>query len=209
MTNLEKKTCVRFKDITSDSNELQSKPNYIEFFSGNGCYSYVGMTGRYYMKDKKQQISLGKGCVDFGRASHEIIHALGFDHTQSRSDRDDWVKINSENIESGKEHNFKKLDISLYDNQGTPYDFLSVMHYDRSAFNNWFWQDTVTVINSPELMKARAEASHRPANEWWKPGWSPEMEKQELERLTSLIGQRGSVSEGDIERINKLYNCSP
>lgn len=36
---------------------------------------------------------------------HELAHALGFAHEQSRDDRNDWVVIQRDNILSGKGHN--------------------------------------------------------------------------------------------------------
>lgn len=61
---------------------------------------------------------------------HEIGHALGLFHEQSRSDRDAFVDIIEANITAGHEHNF---DLEISDNVG-PYDFLSVMHYPYNAF---------------------------------------------------------------------------
>ena len=45
----------------------------------------------------------------YGTVQHEMLHALGFHHEQSRSDRDDWVKIHWLNIEEGHTHNFVKV----------------------------------------------------------------------------------------------------
>jgi hypothetical protein len=41
------------------------------------------------------------GCVHHGIAVHELLHALGFYHQQSAYERDDFVKINWENIKLG------------------------------------------------------------------------------------------------------------
>lgn len=40
-----------------------------------------------------QNLSIGQGCDYKAIIEHEILHALGFYHEQSRTDRDDYVNI--------------------------------------------------------------------------------------------------------------------
>ncbi|UYV76934.1 hypothetical protein LAZ67_14002480 [Cordylochernes scorpioides] len=92
------------------------------------CYSYVGIFGG------KQPLSLGNGCHHLGIIIHEIGHALGFYHEQSRSDRDDYINIYWENIKSGMAGQFKILaahDNTLYNK----FDYESIMIYGEYAFS--------------------------------------------------------------------------
>ncbi len=62
----------------------------------SSCYSYVGRRGG------KQVVSLARsGCLYHGTVQHELLHALGFNHEQTRSDRDKHIKVLLQNVQSG------------------------------------------------------------------------------------------------------------
>jgi len=103
-----------------------SDRNYIYVTKTGGCSSSVGRTGR-----GGQRLTLGNGCYSTGTIQHEFLHALGFWHEQSRSDRDRYVTIVWDNIKDANKFNFKVL---RTENQGFGYDYGSVMHYGRTAF---------------------------------------------------------------------------
>ena len=42
---------------------------------------------------------------------HEMMHALGAYHEQSRADRDDYITINIENVYDGAVDNYKKKSV--------------------------------------------------------------------------------------------------
>ncbi|XP_024123442.1 meprin A subunit beta [Oryzias melastigma] len=67
---------------------------------------------------------------------HEILHALGFFHEQSRYDRDDYVTIVWNNILEGTDHNFGMVGSDVSTTHRTPYDYWSVMHSSKYAFTN-------------------------------------------------------------------------
>ncbi|XP_053101923.1 meprin A subunit beta [Hemicordylus capensis] len=128
------KTCIDFKP-------WEGEANYISVFKGSGCWSYVGnrRTGR-------QDLSIGANCDRIGTIEHEFLHALGFWHEQSRSDRDDYVTIMRDRIQTGKEGNFNKYDDKTSDFLNVPYDYTSVMHYSKTAFMNGTEPTIVTNI---------------------------------------------------------------
>ncbi len=119
----EANTSLRFIRRTNQS-------NYVRFRKGSGCSSSVGMVGG------RQNINLADGCST-GSTIHEIGHAVGLWHEQSRADRGNWITIQWQNIQSGKEHNFQTYvqrgrDGDEYTNS---LDFGSIMMYSSKAFS--------------------------------------------------------------------------
>ncbi|XP_048482543.1 protein SpAN [Plutella xylostella] len=85
----------------------------------------------------RQEVTLQTpGCVSLkGTVLHELLHALGFMHEQSRPERDHFVTVHYRNIRIGAENNFKKADAKSTDDFGVGYDYNSVMHYSDKAFS--------------------------------------------------------------------------
>jgi len=133
------KTCIRFKKRTHEK-------YYAYFKDGSGCSSWVGRMKSHY---QPQSINLPSGCWYKGTVAHEIGHAVGFWHEQSRPDRDDFVTVLWDNIKEGHSHNFKKYPRSTIDSLGTPYDYGSLMHYGRKYFSK----------NNQETLKPKQEGA--------------------------------------------------
>ena len=74
-------------------------------------------------------------CLQKGIIIHEMGHAIGFQHEQTRPDRNAFVTINSANIQSGVEYNFRQYSTNQVGTFNIPYDYSSVMHYSQYVSN--------------------------------------------------------------------------
>lgn len=160
MRVIEKHTCIEFPLRTTEK-------DFIKIKNGGGCYSYVGKQGG------AQVVSIRTGgCMRRGTIQHEFIHALGYDHMQNHVDRDKYVTIMYSNIIPKDRHNFEKFAGSS--NFDTPYDYRSVMHYEKFAF---------AIDRKKPTIVAK------------------------MKEFVDIIGQRETISAGDIRRLNRMYNC--
>lgn len=124
MDSISSRTGVRF------GTKVSSHGNYIHFLHGDGNYSSYGMTGG------AQNLSISTGQSDVtGIIMHELCHALGLFHEQSRADRDMYITINWNNILEGKEHNFKTYaQLGLIGSDVGSFNLNSIMMYSPFSF---------------------------------------------------------------------------
>lgn len=123
--------------------------DFVFFKKGTGCSSSVGRQGGM------QEVELGSGC-DRGNVIHEIGHAVGLWHEQSRADRDGTIIIHEDNIQPGFESNFK-----TYWEKGSagmdigPYDLGSIMQYGSYAFSKSDDLATMTRLDGTTFERQR------------------------------------------------------
>ncbi|EDV93000.1 GH18521 [Drosophila grimshawi] len=155
-------TCIRFVPHNNESDFV------IISDDGSGCWSTVGRKGGQQIVNLQTP-----GCFRRpGTVIHELMHAVGFLHEQSRMERDDFVIIMPQNIRPRNLRNFRRVNKTAA--FGVKYDFDSVMHYSSRAFS----------LNGEQTMVARVEEN------------------------TVRMGQRFGFSDLDVEKINRMYNCS-
>ncbi|XP_037281057.2 protein SpAN [Rhipicephalus microplus] len=146
-----KNTCLVFRELEKD----EITTDYILFFKGEGCWSRFGYKGSV------QEISIGEGCEKLGTVVHEIGHAIGFIHEQSRADRDRYVVVKYANILKGEHSQFDPDQRGR--EYGAVYDYTSVMHYSPTAFAVSPGVKTLSPVNPllAPLIRRRDELTFR------------------------------------------------
>jgi hypothetical protein len=155
------KTPVRFVPANGEEDLLM-------FVQGqNHCRSFLGKMGG------PQPIFLSPECGS-NEILHELMHAIGFIHEQSRSDRDAFVELIWENIEPKEVKQFQRVPDLLMEASGLgEFDFQSIMLYKPTVFSK-----------SPRLPTMRPKSGHSIAP------MTNALSRTDLERLERIYGSR-------------------
>lgn len=182
MKEIQDKTSIRFKRYRSSEDD-----NYVIFnakadggFNGRFFSSGAGRLSRPgWQSVNIESFWFFGATVTKGVVIHEIMHALGWLHTQSRPDRNNYVTIHPENIISGKEGQFKSYNSPVYEQvqKCRPYDYESIMHYSQFTFSKMeLFSPTITTKDSSKQ---------------------------------GVIGTRDDMSSQDVEELQEYYFGTP
>ncbi|MCB0349909.1 MAG: M12 family metallopeptidase [Bdellovibrionales bacterium] len=118
-----------FNDTTIRFVPFNGQQDAIVFQAKEGkCKSYLGRVGGH------QPIWLSDNCYA-PEIAHEIMHALGFIHEHSRTDRDQYIDVLWDNIEELYKTQFAIVPESLMSfHKGMPFDYNSIMIYRPDSF---------------------------------------------------------------------------
>ena len=128
--------------------ERDGEAAYVNIVPGDRCWSNTGVKG------EEQKILLSEsGCTRVATVVHELGHTVGLKHEHQRTDRDEYVEILWDNIQTDpidQSSNFR-----LY-SPGLPlgeYNYTSIMHYRRTSFGitdeNGNRLETVRTLGDP------------------------------------------------------------
>ena len=132
------RTSIRFVERTVETSWVTFRPGYY------GCSATLGRRG------PASVVNLSIDC-DTVSTIHEIGHVLGLFHTQSRNDRDQYLRVRYENVDRLE---WAQYDQHIADGQDIgPYDFGSIMHYPAWGFTS-NGERTMQTVGTNEIGRA-------------------------------------------------------
>jgi hypothetical protein len=203
------KTNIRFKERTNESNYVTISSN------GNNCNcgsAILGMSG-------------SRGFIRLGTRTtavviiHEIGHTLGYIHEQNRSDRDNHIIVNFDNIQDGAASQFSKSNSATLVTKD--FDLKSTMMYGSYTFSK-NGEPTITDLNGNPLPRRQAAISDLdiegtnkiyPTDDGTSPeGSNPcegiaEWARGQSYSVGDKVTYRGFLYERDFARWNRIAEC--
>ncbi|CAG2238657.1 unnamed protein product [Mytilus edulis] len=132
-------TCIKWITTTDPlyNPSALGHQNVVTFINEGGCWSYVGNV--FPTGSRIQHLSLEEPyCVTVSTSVHEMLHAMGGHHEQSRSDRDKYVTIVWPNVQP-QWNGYAYVNNTNMEKENTqdnnPYDAESSMQYSLYAFS--------------------------------------------------------------------------
>jgi hypothetical protein len=120
--HMRENTVVNFVPFTNQADAIVFEPG------DSNCKSYLGRIGGH------QPIKLSDNC-GYLEILHEMMHALGFVHEHSRTDREKYISINWDNVEDDFKPQYAMVTEDLMGNvRGFAFDFHSIMLYPPTMF---------------------------------------------------------------------------
>ncbi len=118
-------TGIVFKERTGEEDYI-----YIKCIDDDGS-GRAGSSPVGRQRNGSNILELIKGKFTEATVIHELMHALGVWHEQSRLDRDNFVEIRFDNVKDDSKFNFQTEGNST---ARSAYDYCSIMHYSAMAF---------------------------------------------------------------------------
>jgi len=212
-----------FSDLicTTQKNIIESRNSFVlvkkdpKLGCGHG-YARLGYRGEE-TRDGVHRMAYGTGnnrCSDRNLRfvlAHELLHILGFLHSQSHPEREDHVLYYPENVDGNKQHNFK-LRTSAAGVYDTDYDLNSIMHYSSTSFAkaNSRGQRLTTLRPKTEVCASYpAETPSRSLPSSCQIGISYELSELDEESLTLAYGEPSgrTVNERTLDPIREKKSC--
>uniref|UniRef100_A0A182MIL6 Metalloendopeptidase n=1 Tax=Anopheles culicifacies TaxID=139723 RepID=A0A182MIL6_9DIPT len=126
MSRISSYSCVRFVargQLDRQFLNITAKPT--------GCWASLGMNLL------SNELNLQPdGCLETGLIMHQLLHVLGLTHPQSRPDRDFYILVQEDAMESSLKKNLAKYQQGVIEDFGIPYDYESILHCQSDAFGS-------------------------------------------------------------------------
>ncbi|OWA55235.1 putative Zinc metalloproteinase nas-14 [Hypsibius exemplaris] len=172
MDDFSSQTCIKFQPLSNHPDSILFQATSSRDECGSSQVGREGGVQTVYLS-----VADDRDCVSKGIIQHELMHVVGFFHEQARSDRNDFVDINKNNLDPEVfQKNFLERSAAEVTAFGFPYDFGSIMHDSTFAFSKDGFSWTI-----------------RPKKKW--------------AQYETVMGQRNGLSQIDIGKINAMYKC--
>ncbi|KAK1996789.1 zincin [Colletotrichum falcatum] len=148
----EQSTCIRFTP-------KQDQPSWAYFTKfDDGCWTtFLGSptSGAVVVNldypnvgEKIQSLGTYNGCMEKGIPTHELGHLIGLIHEQQRPDRDQFVRVFTDNIKTDW---LDQYAIQATADTSVPFDYNSVMMYGRSDATKRFRMYSMESITDKQI----------------------------------------------------------